>query len=100
MRNQQCNDMYESPRWTPTMLMIDIKRRLFKKVIKYWLRLIEAPMALMRFPKEKSLELNISKYMYNTCTFQNMTMNSFDNYNTTKTPIECNFLCIVTLPCN
>ena len=35
-------------------------------------------------------EFNITKYVYNMCTFQNIIINSFDNSNTTKTLIKCN----------
>ena len=37
------------------------------------------------------MEFNIPKYVYNTCTFQNTIMNSFDNCNTTKTLIKFNY---------
>ena len=38
-------------------------------------------------------EFNIPKYVYNTCTFQNIIMNGFDKCNTTKTIIKC--ICFV-----
>ena len=52
------------------------QKKFFEKVNKYWLQLIEASMASMRVFEMFSLEFNIPKYMYNTCTFQNMIMNS------------------------
>ena len=82
--------MCESPQWTPTVLIIDVKISSLKKVIKYRLRLIEALMALMRFFEIFSSEFKIPKYVYTTCSFQNTIMNSFDNFNTTKTLIKCN----------
>ena len=44
--SSMCHDMYKSPRWNPTALMIDVKRSVFKKLIKNWLQLFEA---LVRF---------------------------------------------------
>ena len=39
--------MCEGLLWTQTVLIIDVKGFFFEKVIKYWLRLIEASMASM-----------------------------------------------------
>ena len=85
-----CNNMCESPWWTPTVSIIYVRRSFFEKVINNWLQLIEALMAPMRVFEMFISEFNIPKYVYNTCTFQNMIMNSFDNCNTTKTIIKCN----------
>ena len=71
-------------RWTPTVSVIYVKIIFFDKVIKYWLRPIEASMALMWFFEMFISEFNIPQYVYNMCTFQNTIMNSFDNCNTTK----------------
>ena len=86
--------MCESPWWTRGVSIIDVKISVIEKVIKYWLRLIKASMASMAsmlvFETFIS-EFNIPKYVYNTCTFQNTIMNSFENCNTTKALIKCNF---------
>ena len=37
-----CNNMCESPRWIPTVSIIDVKRSLFLKANNYWLQLIQA----------------------------------------------------------
>ena len=56
-----CNNMCESLIWTPTVSIIDVKRSLFKKVIKYWLQQIEASMALMRIFRNIYIGIQHSK---------------------------------------
>ena len=63
-----CKNMRESLWWTPKVSIINVKRILFKKVMKNWLRLIEAAMASMRVFREKYFGVQHSKihvqYMY------------------------------------
>ena len=63
--------MCESPKWTPILLMIDVKGSFFDKVIKYWLRLIEASMEALLF----------FKFFLRDSTFQNTINNSFESCN-------------------
>ena len=82
----RCNNMCESPQWNLTGSIIDVKRSLLKKVVKYWLWLIEASMASMRVFRNVYFGIQISK---NMCTIRmhpkNTINNSLGNCSTTKT---------------